>query len=176
MQQAGEIQSIKSDISKWNRRLEEDKEKEDIKIDEKEDPNERLEKMVESSHVLYHIKTAIPLNPFPTEILIDPFKIDIIFHQFLGSAHTESILVKEIRDVIVETNPIFATLKIVVNPEHPGNPFTVGYLKKHEALRARRILQGLLVATRNALDLTKVDLTNILEKLEEIANPQESLS
>ncbi|MBI2020640.1 hypothetical protein HYS94_04445 [Candidatus Daviesbacteria bacterium] len=176
MEPNGVISFNNPDLKKWNQRLEDEKEVEESKKEEKEDPNKRFERIVESSQPLFRLKTAIPLNPFPTEILIDSFKVEIIFREFLASSQTESILIKEIRDVIVETNPLFATLKIVVNPEHPNNPFTVGYLKKGEALKARRIIQGLVVVTRNALDLTRVDQTDIMEKLEEIGTPVDSLS
>src|SRR3989344_5279795 len=65
----------------------------------------KFEDLVENTTTpLLRIKTAIPLDPFPNEIIIDINKVNIILRYFFSSKHIHSIYIKDISDIIVETS------------------------------------------------------------------------
>ena len=70
-------------------------------------------------------------------------------------------------DVVVEINPFFATLKIV-DIGYTENTIDVNYLTRFDGNLARRVIQGLVMAHRHDVDLTKVEQENLLEKLESL--------
>lgn len=115
--------------------------------------------------MLLKISAVFPFDLFPDELIIDECKVSIVFREFFFSADIHSINIEMIRDVDVETGPFFAKLQIVPDG-FPGHPLVVRYLKKGDAYKARSIIQGLMVAKRNDIDLAKIDETDLVNKLE----------
>ena len=136
----------------------------------KEDDLEKLNHMVEQcQHPLFKIITVFPFVIFPNEVIIDINKVTIIFRNFFASAQTHSVLIKDISDVVVETNPIFAVLKIV-DIGYTDNTIDVNYLKRSDAERARKVIQGLVMVHRHGIDLSKVFCDDLLEKVENLGS------
>ncbi len=53
----------------------------------------------------------------------------------------------------------------------PPEPATfVHYLKKDEALKARRIIQGLMVTVSNRVDVTKVSTSELTDSIETLGD------
>jgi cell fate (sporulation/competence/biofilm development) regulator YmcA (YheA/YmcA/DUF963 family) len=48
------------------------------------------------------------------------------------------------------------------------NPDPIRYFKRAEAVRAKRIIVGLIETQRQEIDLTKIDKEDALKKLEEV--------
>lgn len=115
--------------------------------------------------MLLRISAIFPFDLFPDQIIIDECKVSIIFGEFFFSSDSHSINIEMIRDVEVETGPFFAKLQIVPDG-YPSKPLIVGYLRKKEAYKARSVIQGLMVAKRNNIDLGKIDDTDLVNKLE----------
>lgn len=118
-----------------------------------------------SKRVLLKTSSIFPFDFFPDEITIDECKVNIIFHEFFFSGDTHSITIDMIKDIDVETGPIFATLKIVPDG-FPGEPLRLRFLKKKDAIRARQIIQGLMIARKHGIDPTKIQSEDFLEKIE----------
>ena len=132
----------------------------------------KFEDLVEkTSQPLFKIKTAIPLDPFPNEIIIDINKVNIIFRYFFRSQHIHSIYIKDISDIIVETSLFFSTLSLV-DVGFTENSIDINYLKTDEALKARRIIQGLIIAHKNGIDFSKTEIPNLRDSLEELGKAQ----
>ena len=74
-------------------------------------------------------------------------------------------------DVVIQTSILFASLNIV-DKSFTQNTVTVEYLNRADAEKARRIIQGLVVASKEGIDLLKLDLTNLKMKLEEIGQAE----
>lgn len=115
--------------------------------------------------MLYKLSAIFPFDLFPDEIIIDECKVSIVFREFFFSEDIHSINIEMIRDVDVETGPFFAKLQIVPDG-YPGHPLIVRYLRKKEAYKARSVIQGLMVAKRNNIDLEKIDEPDLVDKLE----------
>lgn len=149
----------------------EEVEKDQIK--DKEKSNQKLDELVNSTgQVLYRLKAVFPFDFFPTEIIIDKNKVNLIFNEFFFSKHIHSVMVTDVTDVMVETNLFFATLKII-DKFFNANSIDVGYLNKDEAMMARRIIQGLVVAQQQQIDLSKVQGDDLVKKIEQLGKERE---
>jgi len=141
--------------------------KKELQIEEKKN-EAQLDKMVEKSHwVLLSIKSVFPFDFFPDEITIDPTKINIVIKNFWGSGSVHSIYIKDIADIKIESTPFFATLKIV-DRAFVENKIQINFLRREDARRARRIIQGLVVANRDNLNLAGMEINNLAEKIEQL--------
>ena len=106
-----------------------------------------------------------PFDFFPDEITIDEYKVNVVSHEFFFSEDIHSITIEMIKDIEVAAGPFFATLKIVPDG-YPGNPLVIRFLKKGEAIRAQRIIQGLMVARKQGIDPAKLDNPDFIESIE----------
>lgn len=94
-------------------------------------PQEKLEQLVEKSRdPLIVIKTALPLDLTPREVIIDLSQLTVVTREvLLGAEYIHSSSIEDIMDVQVETTPFFATMKIT-DRGLVENLITVKYLKK----------------------------------------------
>lgn len=135
---------------------------------EKQKNEQKLDELCEGSlHPILRIKQAIPFNPFPDEVIIDMNKVSIIYRQFFSSEQLHSVLIRDVSDVLVETSIIFSVLKIV-DIGYTENFIDVNYLKTKDANKARRIIQGLVVAHRYGVDLAKIGSEELEKKVEQL--------
>lgn len=118
-----------------------------------------------SEKMVARFKNIVPL--LPGEVVIDTAKITFIHRPFFFSERIHSISVKDISDVYVETAPIFATLHIV-DVNFTENLISLNWFWKKDAEKARRIITGLMAASKEQVDLKTVDDDGLDEKLEEI--------
>lgn len=130
----------------------------------------KIKELLKSAgRVLLKATTVFPFDFFPDQITIDECKVNIVFHSFFLSEDIHSIPIDMIRDIEVEAGPFFATLKIVPDG-YPGQPLRIRLLKKKDAIRARKIIEGLIVAKRHGIDMTTLDDINLEENAELIGS------
>jgi len=130
--------------------------------------NQKLDDLaLKSDYVLLKVSTFWPFTLFVNHIIVDPYKVNIIFREFFWSEHIHSVMIKDILDVVVETSVFFATVRIV-DQGYIENTIDVAYLKKGDALRLRKIIQGLIIAHRQAVDLSVLSSSDIRSKTEEM--------
>jgi len=120
-----------------------------------------------SDSVLLKVSTFWPFTFFVNDIIIDPYKVNIIFREFFWSEHIHSVMIKDILDVVVETSIFFATIRIV-DQGYIENSINIPYLKRADALKARKIIQGLIIAHRQSVDLSVLKPSHIKEQAEEL--------
>ncbi|HSW97980.1 MAG TPA: hypothetical protein VLF89_09210 [Candidatus Saccharimonadales bacterium] len=133
--------------------------------------SEKFEKLIKKSdRVLLRIKAVFPFELFPDSVVIDESKINIVHRIFFWTGEIQSIPIQHVQDVEVDTSVLFATLKILPTGfsvvSMTENWVKVNYLWRRDALRARRIIAGLLIASREGIDLTKVDSKDFVKKIE----------
>ncbi len=132
------------------------------------DETQKLDEMVQvCEEPLIQIKTVFPFVLFPNEVIVDIIKVSIVYGNFFASKQIHSVLIKDISDIVVETNLFFATLKII-DIGYTDSTIDINYLKKTEGDRVRKVIQGLVMAHRHGVNLTQVDTENLLEKLESL--------
>ena len=116
-----------------------------------------------SEEVLVRARAVFPFAFFPDEISVDKNKVNIINRIFLWSEKIHSIPFEEIGDVIVETGPFFATIRILHLRGLPGGHSELNYLWKNEALHVRKVIQGLILARKDQIDLAPVAKTALVQ-------------
>ncbi|HSX40091.1 MAG TPA: hypothetical protein VLF68_00600 [Candidatus Saccharimonadales bacterium] len=128
--------------------------------------SQKFETLVgKSNRVLLKISGIFPFDLFPDSIVIDENKVNIIHRYFFFTDEVQSIVIPHIKDVLVDRALLFATLKILPDG-FSENWVSVEYLWKEEAVRARRIILGLLVGQKEGIDITKVETQDLEKKIE----------
>lgn len=130
--------------------------------------DQKLEKLLDkSSNVLIKLSSIWPFDLFPKDIIVDTNKINIIYREFFFSERQRSILLKNVTDVFVDLDLWFASMKLI-DRSYAENVLVIKYLPKADAIKARRIIQGLIVAVQNGIDLNTINSTELLSKIEEL--------
>lgn len=115
---------------------------------------ERLKNKCE--HILFKASTVFPFDFFPSDLIVDTEKVSIILRSFFGSEQIHCIPVKNITDLSLEHSLFFATIHILPARVFQNQVLSIGHLKKNEALKARNIIQGLVIADKENITLSSV--------------------
>lgn len=124
-----------------------------------------------SKIILLKIKTVFPFTLFPDTIVIDLHKINIVRKDFFLTKRINSINHEDILNIVIECGPLFATLKITTR-FFSGKPIVVSYLKKSDAILAKRLIHGLIIAQRKAIPLREVEVETLLKNLEQLGSAE----
>jgi hypothetical protein len=139
-----------------------DRQKEEVKSEEKFDSVHDT-----SNKVLFECESVFPFQLVPDQLTIDLHKVNIITKTFPFIKNIHSIYIDDISEVEVTSNIIFGSITIKDRFfAHQSN--TVSHLKISDAMRSRRIIQGLIVAVREKIDLSKVHETELIAKLDDL--------
>lgn len=135
-------------------------------VRESEKNKQKLDELVEKSgRALFKASTVFPFELFPTTLIIDENKVTIFYREFFWSERIHSIMIRDIKDVIVETSLFFATL-IIIDDAFKDDPVRIHYLWKKQAMHARKLVQGLIVSIKGVISpmVGGVEFTNISPK------------
>lgn len=124
-----------------------------------------------SNRILLKVSTVFPFDFFPDDIIIDETKVTIIFRTFFWTERVHSIYVKDLSDVLVEVSPFFATLKLV-DLGFKENSIDIPFLRKSQAIRARQIIQGLVISAKQGIDVTKYSADHLAQMMQEIGTSE----
>ena len=128
--------------------------------------SKKIEQLLANKKKLYQIFSVFPLQLAPDQLIIDTQKVTIIYNQFFGETFSESFLLDQIGDVDLELGFLFGSLHIL-SLSHEKQWIKISQLKRDEVLRAKRIIEGLIIAKREGITLDNSDegLVDELEKL-----------
>jgi hypothetical protein len=142
--------------------VQEEAKKDEVKKTKEEE--EKLENLSRNSQqVLYKCRSVFPFDLFPDELSVEPTQINVKRKTFFFTNRLISVPIKNISDVIVQTAPFFASIK-VVDQFFTENSFEIDYLKKGEACRARKIIQGLIIASKEGVDVSRIQPEMLVQK------------
>jgi len=155
----------------------EKQERTDMKPETKsEETQKEVEVLVSrSKNVLFQARSIFPFDFFPSTITIDANKVNIIIKTFFATETATSVHLKEIMDVRVESTLFLGKLIIDYGP-HPLKIRTVYVpaLKKTSALKAKEIIEGMLVLYRaENIDTTTLNPEDTMEDVKEIGKIEE---
>lgn len=140
-------------------------------IKKQEQTEEKFNKLVANSKlVLFETKTTFPFTFFPNKIVITLNDVSVIFNEYI-SKQIRTIPISKVAEVIVETGFFFAKLRIV-DIDYSQNSIEIDYLGIKHAMKAKRLILGLLFARREEVDITKLGNDNIAQKIEELGRVQ----
>lgn len=130
--------------------------------------NNRFDTLVNySQEKLYTTSSVFPFDLFPDHISIELSQVNIVKHYFFFNAHIQSIPIRNIADVFVDTSIFFASIKII-DASFIESSIQVEFLRKEDACRARCIIQGLVVAHKEGLDLSQIPISELAQKVEDL--------
>lgn len=132
----------------------------------------QLDEMVKrSARVILKIKAVFPFNLFPDEVILDESKITIYSKMFFMSQQTVSIMYPDVFNVIVEDSVFFATLEIA-DRFFSREPIKIKYLKRGDAQKARKIILGMSILTKENVNIQSLPINELLEKVERIGEAE----
>lgn len=138
------------------------------------DPSRTLEDIaVNTARTIYRIKTTFPFVLFKDEVIVDEEKVTVLIRNFYKSGYLRSIMLKDISNISIDTSLLFARLTLI-DRNFVHDQLKVRYLKKHEALKMRRIIMGLAIANANKVDFSQYTFKQIREYTEEIGRARET--
>lgn len=131
-------------------------------------PSEHLSHLArQSSRVLLDIKAVFPFNFFPDEVILDEAKVSIHTNFFFYSKEVRSVEYKDIFNVLVQQSLFFAKLAII-DRYFTQQPIVVQFLRKNDAFRARRLIQGMIIVKKENIDIRELSREELLQKLDRI--------
>lgn len=134
--------------------------------------NMDLEDLVASTRrAIFKTRAVFPFDLFPDQLSIEPTQVNFSKKSFFLTYHLQSIPIKNVADVFLQTSIFFASLR-VVDSSYIENSIEIDYLPKDHASKARRIIQGLVIATKNGVDTSKVKISELAQKAEKIGEAQ----
>lgn len=128
-----------------------------------------LSQTINKSHeVLAKATTVFPFTLFPDTVTLDRSKLTISHREFFAVAEVMSIRIEDILNVTADVGPFFGSLKVYTRFFSTEKPYAVNYLKRKDALRIKRTLQGYIIAIQKEIDCTTLptkDLSRMLNEL-----------
>jgi hypothetical protein len=127
-----------------------------------------------SSRELFRMSTVFPFDLFPNTITVDEEKVNIIYRYFFNlEKNIFSILIKNITGVYIR-NFWFLTAMTFEVTGYETNPEPVRFLYTRDAIRARRIILGLVACEKEKVDISKIPTDELVAKAEEIGKANEN--
>lgn len=146
------------------------------RIKEQQKSKIKFEELINrSTKEIMKISSFFPFDLFPDVLIVYPDRVNIIFKEFFFSKQIITVLIKNIKDIVVETSILFATIKITIDG-YEQNPVTIRFLKRGEAIKTRRMIQGLASLDKAGIDILKIKAElgaeEFLKKVEELGQAE----
>lgn len=144
--------------------------------DEQQETAKELMDAIGTSHdVLLRVQTLFPFTLFPTTLSVDRAKITITERDFFKVGEVLSIRIEDVLNVTAHVGPILGSVKISTRFFNPEKPYVVDRMKRADALKFKRIVQGYLIARQQDIDCTNLptpELSRMLDELGKVAREE----
>ncbi len=121
----------------------------------------------QSENKLIKFEDSAPFTFKRNSITIGRNKISIIERGPLKQQTVTSINIEDLLNVTVSTNALYGTINLYTR-YYVKEPLKMKSLSRKDALRAKRIIQGLLVCRERKMDITDVPPVELVIQLERI--------
>jgi len=134
--------------------------------------NNKLKKLVKKSNrILLSIKThRFPFDFSPDVVNIEEKRVNIVTKHFVASV-VHSVDIKDVSNIFIESSLFFAKL-VFISRTFEKNIISIDFLRKNEAIYARRIIEGLRVFELEKIDTSSYSVAQLLEKLKELSTTE----
>lgn len=137
---------------------------------EKEEETNSLWKMCQISkknnEVLFRTKAVFPFDFFPSELIITATQIEVRNNVFFNSFRDCSIPLQDLGYIEINKSIFFASLRIF--NIRSTEPILIDYLRANEAIKAKDIIRGLLIAQESGVDVSVIETHMVLPQLEQL--------
>ncbi len=128
--------------------------------------------ITKSNRILVSISShRFPFDFSPTTINIEEARVTIINRGYFYSSQVHSIDIKDITNIFINTSYYFAQL-VIISRTFSENNIEVNFLWKNEAIRMRRIIEGLRMFKDNKVDTSKYTQSELLRSLEKFSTTE----
>ena len=141
--------------------------------EEEQENIQRVETITARQEIeMLRAKTVFPFTLFPDTLVIDTTKVAIARKQLFATEFVATIPLKDLSDVNIQTVIFLGSLIIKYMPQSntPGmnEPVVIriANLKREDAIRAKNILKGVLVAKAEDIDIAKLPPEEVVKVLE----------
>src|SRR5688572_4826046 len=104
-----------------------------------------------SKDTIFKATTVFPFNLFPNTIVIDREKVTIINRIFFKVSEVVSLRIHDVLNVMADVGPFFGSIRIQTR-YFDQSGYSITYLKRRDALKLNRILQGYVIALQKGID------------------------
>ena len=135
---------------------------------EVEKAEKMLKETVRRTHdVLLSVSTIVPFTIFPDTITIDREKVTLVQRFFFNAATVRSIKLEDVLDVTATAGPFFGSVHLISRGVNPEEGFSVKFLKREDAFRVKRIMNGFIVLVgKEDINLDVIDTDELVAMLE----------
>ena len=130
-------------------------------------PAKLTDAVFKSHDILFKTKTIFPFTLFPDTVVLDREKVTIANRYFFWTERVTGTSIRDILSVEADVGPFFGSVHMS-SRFFITNPYSVRFLKRRDAIKLRRLLQGYIIAYEQDIDCTKVPKTKLLRMLEEL--------
>ncbi|KKQ30083.1 MAG: hypothetical protein US68_C0012G0022 [Candidatus Shapirobacteria bacterium GW2011_GWE1_38_10] len=124
-----------------------------------------------SNRILASVTSIFPFDLFPNTVNVEEGRITVIVRNFFLSSQVHSVDIKDISNVFINLAPFFAQL-VVVSKTFARNQIKIKFLKKDEAIFARRMIEGLRVFESKQIDTSIYSREELIAKLKELSTTE----
>jgi hypothetical protein len=130
-----------------------------------------------SNDVLVRAETVFPFTLFPTTVAVDRTKISITERDFFKAGEVLSIRIEDLLNITTHVGPFLGSIKISTRFFNPEKPYVVDKLKRADALKIKRIVQGYLIARQENIDCSSLPTKELSIMLDEMGkvSPEDRL-
>ncbi len=121
-----------------------------------------------ADNTIMEIKSFVLFDLFPDKLIIDTERVSVITTHFFASEKIHSVFISDITDVLVRYTLMFASITIV-DKNFRENEIKVNHLFRKDAVAAREVIEGLLIAKKNGIDTEAIrQQADYIEKLRKL--------
>lgn len=120
-----------------------------------------------SQDMLFMATTVFPFTLFPDTVTVDREKVTVVNRTFFRVAEIVSIRIEDVLNVTADVGPFFGAVKIQTR-FFDRDVHAIKYLKRSDALRLKRLLQGYVIAAKKQIDCDTFSTEELVTILDEI--------
>ncbi len=123
----------------------------------------------EEISVLYTSKTVFPFDLFPDVVTIERKAVNFVQKHFFLTKRVVSVPYTEVHAVEADTSIFFGQLR-VIDIRYNQEPIVVDRLWREDALKLRRIINGLMIIDQQKLDTKGMSDQDLVQHAERIGS------
>lgn len=121
-----------------------------------------------SNDVLVRAETKFPFTLFPTTVTVDRTKVAVTERDFFKAGEVFSVRIEDILNITAKVGPYLGSVTIMTRFFNPEKPYVIDKLRRADALRIKRILQGYLIAKQQNIDCSTLSTEKLSVMLDEL--------
>ncbi len=131
---------------------------------------DQLRGIVEMSHPTLAKASAIfPFDLFPDTLTIDRQKLTVVHRSFFNIEQTVCVQLADVTNIQANVGPFFGALTI--SSEHfINNTQTIKYVSRRNAIMIQHLLQGMIIAHKEHIDLNQIGDKELLRLLDDLGS------